>query len=234
MIVFSMLMLFLGFLGLITGIVLIIIKKTRKSGIYTTVASVACGIIFSIVFVVGVINEGAKAIDNSSTDTSNSAADTSTGENATDTDDYYTDPDYGDEYESAQENPPSENFSNDNENDDTDIDESLDSSDITPETVVSVLQESYGDIATVDYSKSDKTFIVLANDEKFNDAIDLMRTGQLDLKQWETLKKAFETLSKSIYKNLGDGYSLQLQSEAYDIPLLTYQDGELAFDSLAK
>ncbi|EUJ53829.1 hypothetical protein [Listeria fleischmannii] len=69
MIGFSIFMLFLGFVGLITGIILIVRKKTRKPGIYTTVASVVCGIVFSIVFVVGVVNEGAKAIDDSSTDT---------------------------------------------------------------------------------------------------------------------------------------------------------------------
>lgn len=86
MIGFSIFMLFLGFIGLVTGIILIVRKKTRKPGIYTTIASVVCGIVFSIVFVAGVINEGTKAIDDSSADASNSAADTSIDENDTDTD----------------------------------------------------------------------------------------------------------------------------------------------------
>lgn len=82
MIGFSVLMLILGFLGLITGIVLIVIKKTRKAGIFTTIASVACGLIFSIVFVVGIINEGVEAIDDSTSksNTSDTSSDVSSGE----------------------------------------------------------------------------------------------------------------------------------------------------------
>ncbi|HHH8711895.1 TPA: hypothetical protein ACP3T5_001590, partial [Listeria monocytogenes] len=56
MIGLSVLMLVLGFFGLVTGIVLLCIKRTRKAGLITTISSVILGIIFTIVLAVGGFN----------------------------------------------------------------------------------------------------------------------------------------------------------------------------------
>lgn len=87
MLVTSIIMLILGFFGLVAGIILICMKKTRKAGIITTVSSVCVGIIFTIVLVVGAVNEGVKAIDEASSDSnysdeSETATDDSTSEEA--------------------------------------------------------------------------------------------------------------------------------------------------------
>ncbi|WP_088809890.1 MULTISPECIES: hypothetical protein [unclassified Listeria] len=85
----SILMLVLGFIGLVVGIILIINKKTRKAGVITTISSIACGIVFSIVFVVGIVNEGAKAVNeaastnSTSTNSSDDSADTSLEDEST-------------------------------------------------------------------------------------------------------------------------------------------------------
>lgn len=72
MIIFSSLMLILGFFGLITGIVLVCIKKTRKAGIITTISSVVLGTVFFVTLVFSSINAGVESTsqDDSGTDSS--------------------------------------------------------------------------------------------------------------------------------------------------------------------
>lgn len=82
MLVTSIIMLILGFFGLVAGIVLICMKKTRKAGIITTVSSVGVGIIFTILLVVGAVNEGVKAVDEASSD-GNYTSDTDTSSDNT-------------------------------------------------------------------------------------------------------------------------------------------------------
>lgn len=80
----SILFLVLGFLGLATGIVLIIIKKTRKAGVITTICSVVVGIVFTIVLVVAAINEGAKTYNESAKSDSSAAEESYSSEAADD------------------------------------------------------------------------------------------------------------------------------------------------------
>lgn len=100
MIVLSVLMLVLGFFGLVTGIVLLCIKRTRKAGLITTLSSVALGIIFTIVLAVGGYNATNEAVDraNSESDSSvsqtteeESSDDSSTDDGIIDSKDYLTD-----------------------------------------------------------------------------------------------------------------------------------------------
>lgn len=72
MIIISIIMLILGFFGLVTGIILICIKNTRKAGIITTISSVAAGTIFIIVLVISMViyDNEQKNIESSNTSTS--------------------------------------------------------------------------------------------------------------------------------------------------------------------
>lgn len=72
MIIFSSLMLILGFFGLITGIVLVCIKKTRKAGIITTISSVVLGTVFFVTLIFSSVNAVVESTsqDGSETDSS--------------------------------------------------------------------------------------------------------------------------------------------------------------------
>ncbi|EAF4791746.1 DUF4352 domain-containing protein [Listeria monocytogenes] len=75
MIGLSVLMLVLGFFGLVTGIVLLCIKRTRKAGLITTISSVILGIIFTIVLAVGGFNAVKEGVSKNTTNDSVSQED---------------------------------------------------------------------------------------------------------------------------------------------------------------
>lgn len=116
MIVLSVLMLVLGFFGLVTGIVLLCIKRTRKAGLITTLSSVAVGIIFSIVLAVGGYNAVKDTVSEKPSNHSISSEDSSSNNSEEDYDDESSNTD---EIESLSIGD-SESFSN--EDDGTSVD----------------------------------------------------------------------------------------------------------------
>ncbi|EJM7954256.1 TPA: Ltp family lipoprotein [Listeria monocytogenes] len=103
MTVMSVLLFILGFLGLLTGFILIIIKHTRKAGLITIISSVAVGIISVVFFAGAVIQDEAK-----SNKETNKSAETDSSV------DFYDD--YSSSDESDNSNSNDEDYSNSEEN----------------------------------------------------------------------------------------------------------------------
>ncbi|EAE9978666.1 DUF4352 domain-containing protein [Listeria monocytogenes] len=161
MIVLSVLMLVLGFFGLVTGIVLLCIKRTRKAGLITTLSSVLVGIIFTIVLAVGGYNVVKDDVSERTTNNSVSQEDSYSDDSE---DDYSDESSDTDETESLSIGD-SESFSN--EDDGTSVDVKIkEAQKVTP----SAEDESTGKYfikATVEF-KNTGTETYMANAAEFS------------------------------------------------------------------
>lgn len=161
MIVLSVLMLALGFFGLVTGIVLLCIKRTRKAGLITTLSSVVVGIIFTIVLAVGGYNAVKDDVSERTTNNSVSQEDSYSDDSE---DDYSDESSDTDETESLSIGD-SESFSN--EDDGTSVDVKIkEAQKVTP----SAEDESTGKYfikATVEF-KNTGTETYMANAAEFS------------------------------------------------------------------
>ena len=93
------------------------------------------------------------------------------------------------------------------------------------------LQKAFTNFGDVSFDKNSKTFVVKPSNDENKKAFKQLMDHKDQMKQsgFEDIQNKFIDVSNSIKKNLGNGYSLQLNQPDKDDAMIRVQDGQVSY-----
>ncbi|CAM3050023.1 hypothetical protein [Lactiplantibacillus plajomi] len=103
-------------------------------------------------------------------------------------------------------------------------------------SILKQLKENYKELGKVSFDKSSKTFTITPTGKKYVKSLKIIKAHPTEnQKAITTITSNFESLSKSMKKNLAAGYTVRLlQPDTTDTTLLSFKDGKTITNNLAK